>query len=119
MRKKINVKPVNELELVFEDGKSLILKFDMEALLHFNDVAEGLFQDISIPEICAKVIYIGGANYNDGFDLKEARKIVSNLDPETITVIINEFTANMNIEMNEVQKELSKKLMEQFLSTKK
>lgn len=119
MKKTINVRPITEIELVFEDGKSLQLKYDVKALLFFNDVADGLFQDPSIPEICAKVVYIGAASNTEGFTIEEARTIVSNLDPETITVIIDEFTKGMGLQSNEVSKELQKKLMDRFLLTGK
>lgn len=122
MKKRINVKPVTELELIFEDGKSLTLKFDVEALTHFNDFEDGMqgfLKDKSTPEICAKIVYIGGSSHNDNLDINEARKIVSNMDPATITEIIYEFNESMGVTQNEAQKELSKKLMAQFLNQMK
>ena len=41
-KKTINVKPVSEIELQFEDGKSLTLRFDVKALVNFNDLKGGL-----------------------------------------------------------------------------
>jgi hypothetical protein len=119
MKKRINVKPLTELELVFEDGKNLELVYDVKALLHFNELANEFLKDPTIPEICAKIVYIGGADRNESFDLEEARKVVACLDPETITIIINAFNETMGAGKNEVQKDLQKKLMEMFLLSKK
>jgi len=118
MKKIINVKPITELELQFEDGKSLTLRFDVEALMHFNEMDGGMSAFIgekSMSEICAQIIFVGGASNNQDLDINEARKIVSNMDIGTITAIINEFTEGMGTAQSEVQKELQKKLMSQWL----
>jgi hypothetical protein len=122
MKKIINVKLVNELELKFEDGKSLTLKFDVQALSHILDFKGGLeefIKDPSTPEVCAKLLYIGAVSNNVEFTVEEARKVVSNLDPATITTIINEFNESMGAGTNEVNKELQKKMMALFLNSKK
>lgn len=114
MKKVINVKPLNEIELQFEDGKSLTLKFDCEALLRFNDIAKDFYKDKSIPEICAKVVYIGAKTIT----LEEARAIVANLDPGSIMEIVSEFNESMGVSLKGAQKEYAKKLMAQFLESK-
>lgn len=114
MKKVINVKPLNEIELQFEDGKSLTLKFDCEALTRFNDIAKDFYKNKSIPEMCAKVIYIGAKTIT----LEEARAIVANLDISSIIEIINEFNESMGVSLDEVKGEHAKKLMAQFLNSK-
>lgn len=122
MKKIVNVKEATELELQFQDGKIINLRFDVSSLLNFNNLDGGLenfFKDASIPEMCAKIVYITGANHNDGLTIDESRKIVSNMDPLTITEIINEFSESMGMAKNELQGELQKKLMTQFLAALK
>jgi hypothetical protein len=116
--KKCCVKPVQSLELEFEDGKSLLLTFDMEALYHFYDIGEGISEIIeekSVPKMCAKIIFASAVYNQPDFTLDQAIALVSNMSPVTITEIINEFTESMGSTKNEVQKELSKKMMEIFL----
>lgn len=117
-RKTINVKPVSELELQFEDGKSLVLRFDTQALLNFNELEGGLtgfIKEKSIPVMCSKVVYIGAKATDGNFTYEEALKITSELDPGTIMEIINEFNESMGTSKNEVQSELQKKLMAEFV----
>jgi hypothetical protein len=122
MKKTFSVKPVNEVELRFEDGKSIILMFDVNSLMNFSEIDGGInsiLKEKSISELCAKIIFAAGAHYNEGFDLQEARRIVSELDIQTVTDIINEFNQSVGVTQNEVQTELQKKLMAQFLTNLK
>jgi hypothetical protein len=115
MKKVINVKPLTEIELQFEDGKCLSLIFDVEALLRFNNIAEDFYKDTSTPEICAKIVYIGAKTIT----IEESRAIVSSLDPGTIIEIITEFNESMGVAQNGVQKEYAKKMIAQFLNSAK
>lgn len=118
-KKIINVKPVSEIELQFEDGKSLTLRFDVKALLNFNDLDDGLngfIKDNSLPIMCSKIIYIGAKSVDNDFTYDEAYKITSQLDPSTITTIINEFNESMGTVKSEVQDEAQKKFMTEFLN---
>lgn len=122
MKKIINVKPVTELELQFESGETLSLRFDVKAISNFNEIEGGIndfLKEMSMPEMCAKVIYIAGVSNNSELTLERARVITSNLDPMTITEIMTEFNISMGSGKNEVQKEIQKKLMEQFLAQMK
>ena len=117
MKKRINCKQVAEIELQFDDDKTLALKFDMRAIYSLTELdggLEGFVADSRIPEQCAKIIYIGAKALNEEFTLEESRAIVSELNPITITEIINEFTDSMGISKNEVQSELLKKLTKQL-----
>jgi hypothetical protein len=108
---------VTELELKFEDGESLDIVFDMEALSNFNEIEGGLnafIKEDKMPERCAKIIFIGAKAKQQEFTLEKARAIVSELSPVTITEIMNEFNESMGAAKNGVQSELQKKLMAQF-----
>lgn len=118
----INVLPVSELELQFEDETKLTLVFDMAAIANFNDLEGGMtafVKENNIPERCAKIIYIGAKSGDHNFTLEKARTLVSQLSPVTITEIMNEFSESMGVSKNGVQSELQKKLMEEFLKSMK
>lgn len=120
MKKKINVKPVGELELCFEDNKVILLRFDIESLMKLSDMDGGYTEFVKSmkakpSEMCARIIY--SACVNEDMTYEEARKITSNLSPETIVQILNEFTENMTTDAKGGQKELQKKLMKQFLES--
>lgn len=117
-RKRICTLPVDELDLEFEDGKIITLRFDVEAMINFYDFDDGvasIIEEKSIPKLCAKIIYIGAKNQTTGFTYDDALKITSNLSPITITEIINEFNESMGNAKNGIQSEQQKKLMEDFL----
>lgn len=119
-RKVISVKPVTELELQFEDGKSLCVVFDTEAFMNLSELDGGLTgfsSEKSLPEQCAKIIYAGAKSRNKNFTLEDSRALVSNMDIASITDVINEFSESVGMTKNGVQGELQKKLMEQFIQT--
>jgi hypothetical protein len=122
MKKIIKVQPISEIELEFDNEKSLYIRFDMEALLRFDDIPGGLtsfIADTSVAERCAKVIYIGAVNSNPGFTLEKAREIVVNMDPNSVMEVLIEFGNSMGTTNNEMIKELQKKTMMEFLAKQK
>jgi hypothetical protein len=118
MKKTISVKPVTEIELQFEDGNSLDIRFDAEAISNFSELDGGLTAFINedkLPERCAKIIFVGARARRADFTLEEARAVVSTMAPTTITEIVFEFNESMGATSNGVQSELQKKLMAQYL----
>lgn len=121
-KKVISAIPLSELELQFIDGTNLTLVFDMESIANLRHLKGGmtsLIKESSIPEKCAKIIFIGAKSRNHDFTLEKARKLVSQLSPITITEIINEYSESMGATKDGVQSELQKKLMEEFLKSLK
>jgi hypothetical protein len=122
MRKIINAKEATELELKFDDEHSLLIVFDTEAISNFELLEGGLnsyMKEDKTPERCAKVIYIGAIARQPEFTLEDARKLVSELSPVTITEILNEFNesigASNNGVVNEMQKKLLDRIMEKYM----
>lgn len=113
-KKVIKVKPVTEIELQFEDGRSLCVVFDTLAfyyLSELNDGNLGFSTDEKLPEQCAKIIYAGAKERKPDFSLEEARALVAELNIGTITEIMLEFGEGMESLKDEAQKEHQKKLM--------
>jgi hypothetical protein len=122
MKKKIIAKPITEIDLEFED-RVIELVFNTESFMIFCEESEEI-NDIgdvmklsNLPDTCACIIYSGAVIRDPNFTLEEARKIVSNISVETITEIINEFSASNN--PGKLQGDLQKNLMREFLSKKK
>lgn len=118
MAKKMICKPAPELEIEFDGGESVLLRFDVLSIGELQELGD--FKDLlakGMPEIAAAIIYASGKNHNDNFDYDKARYIVSNMSIENINDIINEFTEGIGITATSEQKELSKNLMAQFLQT--
>ena len=116
-RKVISCKPTPEIELAFEGGESIILRFDIRALMVIQEMEGGLdnLMSKSIPEACAAIMYGAGKEHNANFTLERAREIVSNLSVSVISEIYQEFTDAMYAADKEQKDELAKKLMAQYL----
>ncbi len=116
-RKVINVKPVTELELQFEDGKSLCVVFDTEAFYNLESLKyDGMefTEDEPLPEQCAKIVYAGALAKQPDITLDEVRAMVSDWSMGTITDVIFEFADSATSTKNGVQSEFQKKLMELY-----
>jgi len=116
MKKIIACRPVNEIELVLQGGESVSLRFDIEALMEFNNLDGGLVslleKDLSLTDMCIKIVYTSA---HGSLDIEKAKEIVSNLSPLTITEIINEFNESMGATNKEMNGDFAKKMMAQFL----
>lgn len=117
MKKSIKSKKPTEIELEFEDGNSLSLIFNAEAISNFNELENGLKSFItedSFSERCAKIIYIGALDRHPDLTIEKARILVSQMDFNSLMEITNEFTGSIgsNGEISKMQK----KLMEQLLN---
>jgi hypothetical protein len=117
MKKSINVKPVTELELQFEDGKVICVVIDTKAFFNLGALKdEGLeFSEADpLPEQCAKMVYAGAKSKQPDVTYEEVRAMVSDWSMGTITDIIFEFADGATSTKNGVQSELQKKLMELY-----
>ena len=117
MKKTYNVKPITEIELVFEDGYKIDLSFDARATYHLttdfniNELADNL----SIPEFCAMIMYSSSVENNKDMTIDKARELVCQMDMETINNIILDYQEASGVSKNEQMKELQKKTMENFI----
>lgn len=116
-RKVIACKPTPEIELEFEGGESILLRFDIRALMVIQEMEGGLnnLMNKSVSEICAVIMYGAGKEHNENFTLEKAREIISNLSVSVMTEIYDEFTSAMVANSKQEKEELAKKLMAQYL----
>lgn len=117
MKKIISCKPVDDIELQFNGGESILLRFDVESLMHLQEIEGNLNElfKMPIPEMCALVIYAGAVAHNEGMTKEKAREMVCGMSIDTINAILEEFGASMG----QNNSEYGKKLMAQFLAKKR
>lgn len=117
MRKVIECKPVSEVELRFNGGESILLRFDVEALITLQEIEGDLKAAMkkSPAELCVSILYAGAVGHNEGMTKERARELVCQMGIETITAIIDEFTESLGAGGNEeTQKKLIAQLLENF-----
>ena len=117
MRKVINCKPVPELEINIDGGDSVLLRFDVNAVMALQELEGGIAEvlKMKIPEMAATIIYAGAITSTPDFTIEKARQMVAFMAIEDITAIIDEFSNSMGVVKNGESEEYAKKLMAQFL----
>lgn len=115
MAKKImTCKAAPEIELQFDGGESVLLRFDIRCLAAIQELEGGLkdFLNNPLPEMAAIIVYGAGKDINENFDEQKARGIVSGMSIQNITDIINTFQESVGQNASD---EESKKLLAQIL----
>ena len=119
MARTISIRPIQETILEFLDGTKLKMKFDVQAMMHFEDEEIGgidaLAKIKNQPEVCAIILYVGTVSNAQDMTLKKARELVSQMDIATISEIIKIFMEDTGSTNNEVMEKLQKKTMMEFL----
>jgi len=113
-KKVMTCKAAPEIELQFDGGETILLRFDIRCLAAIQELEGGLkdFLKKPLPEMAAIIVYGAGKDINSDFDEQKARGIVSNMSIETITEIINTFQESVGQNANE---EETKKMLAQIL----
>lgn len=96
-RKVMTCKAAPEIELCFDGGETVLLRFDIRCLSNIQEFEGGLaaFVKQGVAEIAASIVYAAGKDINEGFELLKAREIVSNMSIENITEIIKTFEGSI------------------------
>lgn len=118
MKKKIMCKPASEIELDFGGGDTLYMKFDVKALMHLNELMDvkNINTESNIPEICSNIVYASSCEYDNEMTIEKAMFIVSNMNIDTITSIIQEFSESVGVIGDDLKEINSKNVMNQFQS---
>lgn len=102
MARKINVMPVEPIELVFADGHKVEMLFTAKTGAIVANEFGGLLKVLrsaasdGLYPVGAKVIYAGMKTINDDATFEEAEKIASVMSANTLTEIIEEFTNSIS-----------------------
>lgn len=92
--KTINVKPIEEIEIQFADGKSFICSFNMLAMAYMQEELTKLdmnYNDIPNNVMVPLLLYAGIKSNHDEFTMAEARELVKSLSLEYYKTIIGAY----------------------------
>ena len=117
-RKVMTCKSAPEIELCFDGGEAILLRFDIRCLLALQELEGGLTElaNKGVVETVAKIVYAAGKDINENYDESKANEIVSNMSIENIMEIANTFSESMG---SFTEDETTKKMVAQFLNMKK
>ena len=118
-KKTMTCKTAPEIELQFDGGEAILLRFDIRCLVNIQELEDGIQGILSknFAEMAASIVYAAGKDINDGFNEGKAREIVSNMSVENIIEIIDTFQSSIGGAKD--NDDIAKKLMAQFLANKK
>ena len=119
MAKKIMAcKEAPEIELQFDGGEAILLRFNIRCLANIQEMEGGLqaFLKKSVTGMAADLIYAAGKDNNNDFDELKAKEIVSNMSIDNITEIISTFKESVGSQGDE---EEVKKYIAQILGQSK
>lgn len=113
-KKVMTCKAAPEIELQFDGGESILLRFDIRCLVNMQEVEGGLkeFMKKGIAEMAAAIVYAAGKGINDDYNEEKAREIVSNMSIQNITEIVKTFEESVGTVGGD---EETKKLIAQIL----
>ena len=113
-KKVMTCKAAPEIELQFDGGETILLRFDIRCLVNMQEVEGGLkeFLKKGIAEMAAAIVYAAGKDINDDFDEAKASEIVSNMTILNITEIVKTFEESVGSAGSD---EETKKLIAQIL----
>jgi hypothetical protein len=116
MKKTLNVEEATEMDLQFNDGTTLALAFNVRALSFINDKsiggATGFFKCKSVPEYCAKIVYLTAKAAGNEITIEKARELTCNMKPVSINEIVKEFQESNGVDTSE---EAQKKILMELL----
>ena len=118
MAKKImTCKAAPEIELQFDGGEAILLRFDIRCLTNLQELDGGLRELLNkgIAEMAAAIVYAAGKDINDNYDDIRAREIVSNMSIENVTEIVHTFEDSLGSSGGD---EETKKMIAQILGQK-
>lgn len=112
-------KAAPEIELQFDGGEVILLRFDIRCLSNIQELEGGMegFLKKTFTEMAAAILYAAGKDLNDGLDELKARELISKMAIENIVELIEIFQESVGAKGG--NDEVAKKLMAQFLANKK
>lgn len=117
-KKVMTCKAAPEIELQFDGGEAILLRFDVRCLVNIQEMDGGItgFMKKGVAEMAAAIIYAAGKGINDNFDENKAREITASMSIDTIMEIIKTFEESVGSTGSD---ENVKKIVAQLLESKK
>ena len=120
MAKKImTCKAAPEIELCFDGGEAILLRFDIRCLSNIQELDGGLagFLKKGIAEMAASIVYAAGKDINEDFDENKARELIANMSIDNITEIVKTFEESVGSSSEEETKKLIAQLLKNWRLT--
>lgn len=123
MAKKISVKPVEKIQLEFEDGATKDILFSAKSVSIIDEEFEGTLKLVgkiqtNPYDTGAKIIYAGMKVCDSDITFDEVKALTVQMPFEIIMELVEEFTNNLNTktamnskEMQELKKNLIKEML--------
>ena len=114
-RKTMACKEAPEIELQFDGGEAILLRFDIRCLVNLQESDGGMknFVKKNVVEMASEIIYAAGKDINDNFDKERACALVASMSLDNILEIIKTFEDSVGATGSD---EESKKLVAQILA---
>ena len=107
-----------EIELQFDGGEAILLRFDVRCLVNIQEMDGGItgFMKKGVAEMAAAIIYAAGKGINDNFDENKARGITAGMSIDTILEVVKTFEESVGATGSD---ENTKKIKAQILESQK
>ena len=120
MSKKImQCKPAPEIELVTEEGETITLRFNINMWVNLQEGENGLeaLKSLSVPETAALIVYAAGKDINEDFTLEKARMIISCMDMQSVSEILNTFNESTGFNIENLSDDQKKTILNMLRMT--
>lgn len=110
-----------EVELQFDGGESLTLRFDMRCIAKLREMGcldELIEGSMTEADVCAEVICAGAESAGYEIEIERAKYLTMSMSVDVVADIFEEFTKSMGICSKEEKEALAKKVMAQFAAKK-
>lgn len=117
--KTIKVKPIEEIEFVFND-KKVMCSFNMLAMAHMQEAISKLdcrLDELSTERLISLMLYSGIKAKDDTFTIEEANALAMQLDPGCYVEIIDSYEKAVTGNMKDSERENLKKSIAQYLAS--
>lgn len=120
MSKKImQCKPAPEIELVTEEGETILLRFNINMWVNLQEGENGLeaLKNLSVPETAALIVYAAGKDINEDFTLEKARMIIACMDMQSVSEILNTFNESTGFDIENLSDDQKKTILNMLRMT--
>ena len=118
-KKVMQCKPAPEIELVTNKGETILLRFNINMWVNLQEGENGLeaLKSLSVPETAALIVYAAGKDLNEDFTLEKARMIISCMDMQSVSEILNTFNESTGFDIEKLSDDQKKTILNMLRMT--
>lgn len=113
--KRYKVTPVETIELEFEDGHIIAMRFSMKAMAYLGEMLKTRKIAMVGPEFYSALIYAGCKAVDEDFTIDEADALYVTLNdsqPEALNGIFSAYCESVGIDEDEIKKKAMKAILQ-------